>query len=335
MVVTGRDVSARSVWVTLGVVFVLGAVLIAWVLSGGRPVPTRPGSLMGFDSESTATAGFAGMIPSAEEPALPRPLGLDGDGRRLYVCLSDSSSIGVFTYDGAFEQTITLKPAEGAATVTPVDVALLPDGTLAVVDTAGGRVVIVDPEDPVARGREFSGGTGAGRIVEPTAIEVAGESVFVADASDGSVREYSSDGRIVRMLRFEPPLPSFVGGMCAAEGTLWVADSNADRVVAVDLGRGVQRLVVPQRFGLPRGIAVTGSGEVMVAETFGKVVSVLGPDGASVITEFPGTGTENLDAGGRLEAPESLLWDETGARLYVTDALSGRIKVYNYRRSGS
>ncbi len=331
---TGRGVSARSVWVALAVVFVVGGALIAWLLLGGGSTPSRPGTLTGLSPESTATVGFAGIIPSAEESALPRPLGLDGDGERLYVCLSDSSAIGVFTYDGAFEQTITLKPAEGAATVTPVDVAVLSDGTLAVVDTAGARVVVVDPADPAARGREFSGGPGAGRILEPTAIEAADDSLFVADASDGSIREYTEGGDMVRAMRFEAPSPAFVGGMCAAGGTLWVADSNADRIVAADLESGAQRLLVPRRFGLPRGIAVTGSGEVMVAETFGKVISVLDPDGESVVAEFPGPGTENLDAGGGLEAPESLLWDETGARLYVTDALAGRIKVYNYRQAG-
>jgi len=319
----------------LAAVLVLGSAVI-WVLltrdqaEQRRAVPT----LVNLSEDSTATIGFAGAIPSFEESSLARPLGLDGDEGNLYVALADAGAIAVFGYDGALETTLPVAIAEGAASATPVDLAVLSDGRIAVVDTAGSRVLIIDPGDPNSRGEEFPGGTGAGRISDPTAIEAADDSIFVADASDGSVKEYSETGSLVRSMTFESPQPTFIGGLCVDGDTLWVSDSNADRVISVDLGAARQSSVLQQKLALPRGIAVTGEGEVMVAETFGRRISVFDPAG-QLSMMFPDETTENVGDVGLLKAPESVFWDEESSRLYVTDVIDGRIKVYNYRGSGS
>lgn len=327
-----RSISGKRLAVVLVAVFVLGSALIAFLLLRSPAAPTPPRTpLAVLSPDSTATAGFAGMIPSAEESALPRPLGLDGDGERLYVALADLSAIGVFTYEGVSEETISVSAAQGAAVSTPVDLAIFSDGNLGIVDTAGSRVLIVDPGDPKARGVEFGGGSGKSRIVSPTAIDAQDGLVYIADSSDGSVREYEESGKLLRTMSFEAPNPTFVGALCVAGETLWVSDSNADRVIAVDLATGAQSGILERRLGLPRGVAVTKGGRIMVAETFGRRISVFDPTGASVVDVFPDALTEGVANDGLLEAPESLVWDEAGARLYVTDVNVGRIKVYNYR----
>ncbi|MDP2234129.1 MAG: hypothetical protein Q8K89_10870, partial [Actinomycetota bacterium] len=93
---------------------------------------------------------------------------------------------------------------------------------------------------------------------------------------------------------------------------------------------GAQSGVLQRRLGLPRGVAVTQGGKIMVAETFGRRISVFDPSGASIIDVFPDASTEGVANDGLLEAPESLVWDEESSRLYVTDVNAGRIKVYNY-----
>jgi len=329
--VATRTVSARTLWVAIAITFVVGAAVIVLLLRASDEKPAGRPEFRTLSKDSTATVGYAGAIPSVEESALPRPLGLVGDGSTLYVALADAGAIGVFGYDGSREGTIQVAAAEGAAGSTPVDLALLSDGRLAVVDTAGRRVLLVDPEDPRARGEEFGGGAGPGRILEPTAVEAADGLIYVGDASDGSVREYSEYGDLLRTMSIDAPLPSFIGGLHASGGRLYVSDSNADRVIIVDLRDARQSGVLQRRLGLPRGVAVTGAGEVMVAETFGRRVSVFDPTGASVIDMFPDSNTADAAQEGMLQSPESLVWDERTARVYVTDAVDGRIKIYNYR----
>lgn len=326
-----RTIRARTLWFVLAATFVLGVAVIALMLRTPDTDPAERPPLLTLSEDSTATVGYAGSIPSAEQPALARPLGLAGDGSVLYVALADAGAVAAFRYDGAHEGTIPVAPAEGAAGSTPVDVAMLSDGRLAVVDTAGRRVVIVDPSDPQARGEEFGGGAGEGRILEPTAVESADGSIYVADASDGSVRVYLESGAFKRAMRFESPAPSFIGGLSVSGDTLYVSDSNADRVLIVDLRNARQIGVLQRRLGLPRGVVVNDAGEIMVAETFGRRVSVFDPTGAAVLDMFPDAATVDAGEQGMLQSPESLVWDGRAGRLYVTDAIAGRIKVYNYR----
>ncbi|MDO8987655.1 MAG: hypothetical protein Q7V14_05475, partial [Coriobacteriia bacterium] len=58
-----RSVSGRTLAVVLAAVFVLGSALIALLLlrSAERPSP-QPAPLAALSVDSTATAGFAGMI---------------------------------------------------------------------------------------------------------------------------------------------------------------------------------------------------------------------------------------------------------------------------------
>jgi len=330
--VATRTVRARTLWIVLASVFAIGSMLIAVLLIRGDGEATQTGTnLVELSSESTATVGYAGAIPSYEESSLPRPLGLDGDDDYLYVALADAGAVGILEYDGTFEATLAVPVAQGATGSTPVDLTVLSDGRLAVVDTAGTRVLIIDPGAPNEPAASFKGGDGEGRISDPTAIDSFAGMVYVADAVDGSVKEYDESGGFIRAMTFQSPEPTFIGGLCVSDSTLWVSDSNADRVLAVDLRTGRQTSELKEPLGLPRGIAVTEAGEIMVAETFGRKISVFNPEGTAVVDEFPDSGTENVGEMGLLQAPESVLWDEAAERLYVTDAIDGRIKVYNYR----
>lgn len=328
---TQRTISARSLWIAVAAVFAVGVLLIVFVVwrpsLGGR---TDTDGLVRMSDDSTASVGYAGAVPSTEESSLPRPLGIDGGRDRLYVALADASAVGVFTYDGERVGTLAVEPATGVAVATPVDVAVLSDGRLLVVDTAGKRVVSLDPKHADAGGGSFAA-EGDHAVANPTAVDADGSSVFIADAADGSVSEYTEDGEYVRSMRFDEPAPEFVGGLCAGGDTLWVSDSNADRVVGVDLGSGAQTTVLPGKLSLPRGVALGADGEIMVAETFARRVSVFDATGATLLETFPDENTDALTEGAELRAPESVYWYERESRLYVSDAVEGRIQVFNIR----
>lgn len=326
-----RTISARSLWIAIAALLAVGVLLIVVVVwhpsIGGR---TDSGGLVRLSDDSTASVGYAGAVPSVEESSLPRPLGIDGGQDRLYVALADASAIGVFTYDGERVGTLAVEPATGVAVATPVDVAVLSDGRLLVVDTAAKRIVSVDPKNGQEGGESFAATEETG-LRNPTAVDADEGRVFVADAGDGAVKEYTQEGEYVRSMRFDAPAPEFVGGLCAGGGMLWVSDSNADRVVGVDLESGSQTTVLPGSLNLPRGVAVGADGEIMVAETFARRVSVFDETGARLLESFPDERTDALAEGAELRAPESLYWYARESRLYVSDAVEGRIKVFNIR----
>lgn len=324
-----RYLSPRAVWTLLGAVFVLGAAVIAIVIfSGGS---RHPGvEFVGFSRDSTATVGFAGVFPPEKEPPLARPLGITGDGKRLYIALADAGTIAVFDYDGTAEETLPVPPAENMPTATPIAVALMPDGRLLVADTTGSRVVAM----AAGKGGDvtrFGPASGQGAIRKPTALATLGKRVFVADSADSSVSEYDESGAFVKSMTFDAPAPRFVGGLVAHDGKLYVSDSNAGRVVIVDLESGKQRGVFERQLGLPRGLAVDGKGDVFVSETFGRRLTLFDPSGSTVIDTIADARTERIDEGGMPSSPESVFWDEKDSRLYVTDAVAGRVLVYNLR----
>lgn len=327
-----RTVSARSLLITVLVVLVLGVVAVGayvWRPSFSR---SSEGELVSLSEDSTASVGYAGAFPADGSPLLPRPLGIDGDDDRLYVAFGDAAAIGVFDYEGARVGTVTVDPAPQMQTATPVDVAVLDDGRLAVVDTAASRVWLVDPDDAAAD-QETIGSAGKNAVSKPTAVDAAQGHVYIADAGSASVKEFTEDGGFVRELTFDAPVPAFIGGLCASGSTLWVSDSNADRVVALDLETGRQKAVLPGPLSLPRGIAIGPEGEVMVAETFARRISAFDSQGTSLVMSFPDDRTETTGDQPRLRAPESLYWSQPESRLYVTDAVEGRIEVFNLRAS--
>ncbi len=344
---TPRGVRPRTLWTAIGVILVCAALAFAlWYLSQRRSGPAGV-DYRRFQPDSVATVSFAGQFPDDGRRLLERPLGIDGDGDRLYVALADSGTIAVFRYDGSELATLVVPPAEGAPVAYPVDLRIDDDGSLLVVDTSGQRVVRMDardgnelavlgaPADDGAVGGRGSSASGRseGTLIQPTAIEVHEGTVFVADAGDSTVKVYDSGGELVGAIGagIEPPL-TFVSGMRVIDGVLWVSDANAGRAIALDPGSGSMQGSLQRRLDLPRGIAADSAGRIFVVETFGRVVRVFSPEGDRVVDVVGDAGTEGYTRGGALNSPEKVLYDERSNRLYVTDSAAGRVKVYNIRK---
>lgn len=327
---TPAGIRPRTLWLAILALFLLGAALIAWLLL--RTDPSAEPRLIPFAPGSTATVSLAGRFPGPDEGSLSRPLGMEGDGEVIYVALGGQGIIATFDYEGNREGTITIPPAPGAAVSSPVDIAIMPEGKLAVVDAGGSRVIIIDPKRPKARPVDFASEDGTNTPVAPTAIARAGSAVYVADSSDHSVREYALNGTFRRRLKFDAPGLTFVGGMTATRDNVYVSDSNAGRGVIVDRETARQTGTLGNQLELPRGIAVNDEGEVWVAETFGRRITLFDPTGQTVLNVIGDAEDEDIPEGDMLQSPESILWDPETSRLYVSDTVSGCLCVYNVRR---
>jgi sugar lactone lactonase YvrE len=310
--------------VAVAVIVAVG--LTAWALWGDTGTGVE---FVDFAEGSTATVGFAGRFPPVGTPALKRPLGMTGDGDRLYIALADAGAIGVFGYDGSFVETLAVPPADGAPVAYPVDVALLTDGRLAVVDTSGTRVITIRTDDPEAGFEPFATSPA---VRQPTAVAASDGVVYIYDAPAGSVRTYAEDGRHLGDLGSDlrPPI-TFAGGIEVAEDTVWVSDSNAGRVVGLDRANGALRSMVQHRFDLPRGLTIALDGRIFITEAFGQTVGVFDAAGAARLDAVEEGSLEDLLGGGVALSPEDVVWCPRTLRLYVTDSAAGLIKVYNVR----
>jgi DNA-binding beta-propeller fold protein YncE len=321
----GFAVRPRTIVIAMLVIVIVAAAVVAWSLRPGR-YPGRV-RLAGLSADTTATVGFAGAFPADDEAPLANPLGIAWDGDRLYVAESDAGVIRVFDEAGGRIGSIVLPVAAGAQAVYPSVVAVA-DERLAIVDTAGNRVIVVDaePADKAAAPLVVLGGDNDAPG-QPVSVAYGDGEFYVVDASDSLVKVYDDEGAFVRSIggSLEPAL-AFAGGAALLDGRLYVADSNGGRVVVLDARTGDQVRVFEDRYALPRAIVPVSGDTLAVVDTFGHAVYLVGADGVR---------QDAIDAAtvpdGPLGSPRGAAWVDEDGRLYVTDAGAGRVLVYNVR----
>jgi len=327
-----RGVDARGLWIAIaGIALVATVGTLTWYLLRLDNYGAQEGvGLVGFSAESTGTVAFAGQFPMTEEAPLGGPMGMDQIDDRLYIALSEIGAIGVFSLDGAMLDTITIEPVSGAPVSYPIDVAAISSDRLAVVETSGNRVILLDPSDPTAARPLLS--ESAPSLGQPTAVEYHDGELFVADATSGMIHVYDGSGEPLRQLGagMIPPI-TYVGAMHLAGSTLWVSDSNLGRVLGLDPFTGQVLRSVQMRFDLPRGIVSDEAGRIYVAEAFAGVVRVFDSEGLGVLDIVGDEALHGFTSEAAMTSPKDVWWDANESRLYVSDAEQGRIKVYNVR----
>jgi sugar lactone lactonase YvrE len=360
----------------------LGAVALLLVATAGAALLLVASQTSSDPTIKTVAGGSAGgglVRPSA--------LALDQAGT-LYVV--DGSQVRKLTSSGQQVVVAGTKmsgfagdggPATAAELDQPQGIAIDSSGNLYIADTLNSRVRRVDSAGIIstvagtgAPGDSGDGGPAAlARLMSPLGLAIGpDDGVFIADYGANRVRELLPNGTIVTVAGTGDPGYAGDGELASAallngpqglafdsEGNLYIADSQNDRVRAVDAagvittvaGSGSEgeagdgapavgadlRLPTGPLDGAGGGLAVDAAGNLFIADSFNNRVREVSVDGR--IRTVAGSGSAGYSGDGDpavtalLHLPLSVAVDLAGD-LFVADTANSRIREVPIRPAG-
>ncbi len=228
---------------------------------------------------ATAVASTASAGPRAGQPARDAGWGthlatFDAlDDVRAAIPASDGSIVAALgpggvvhvSRDGTRRAIVAPWPAGGI--LEAVALARAPEGRLAIVDRAGGAVVLV-AEDGSGAPVRLVPRTADGRAMRPVGVAFDGTAAYVADGASPAVAACDGSGGVVRRLTIPAPadgVPPVLGDVAFASGTLALTDAANHRVMFVSPANGAvtasrgDRGAFPGMWQTPAGIASDGT----------------------------------------------------------------------------
>lgn len=207
--------------------------------------------------------------------AQPHDIVLSPDRQFLYV--SDNNHHRIAVLDPASLELLgTFADGEVGA---PHDVVFDAAGRLLVADTNNSRIAIYEVDG--ARGRLVGELHGAIRRPEGVAVHPNGR-VYATGASSGNIEAFANGTAIAQAGGLSSPHDVAV----AADGTVWIADSGNDRLVAMSPDLEVIKVVggAPYDFDGPRYLDFDARGRLYVADKYSHRIKILAADGALLST---------------------------------------------------
>ena len=265
----------------------------------------------------TSEAPFALQWPFA--PSSPRVTYV-----RALTGVSSSATVGSTLASIAYGS----EKAEANAFVLPVAVATWRDGRMAVADMGRAAVHLI-----LAREGRYLRLTGPKEQPMRTPVAVVfddGGRLFVSDSS-GGVYVFSRDGSFQSVIRSAGTKPLHrPTGLAFSESKklLYVVDTAAQTIYALDAhgklafeigGRGDG----PGRFNYPTHLAVTPTGELVVADSLNFRIQILDGDG-----KFLAAFGHHGDGSGDIAMPKGLAVDAAGV-IYVADSLFDVVQLFD------
>jgi sugar lactone lactonase YvrE len=274
---------------------------------------------------------IASFVTGAGERHFVRPAALCVLGSRLAV--ADPGAGAVHLLDLVDRSWTMIERADDGWLRSPVGVACLPDGGIAVSDSLLGALLLYGP-DGKPRGRLAS------VLERPTGVtfDAATGRLWVAETTAHRLRVFDLEGTgLLRVgergsgaQQFNYPTqlaPDPAGGV-------WVTDSLNFRLQHVDGGGRIDRGFGtagdrPGSFARPRGLAVDARGRVFSVDALLDSVQIFDPEGRLLLV-FGGRGI----GPGRLWLPADVALDATG-HVFVADSYNHRVQIFAYRPPGA
>ena len=276
----------------------------------------------------TGTSGFSGDGGAATAARLrsPRGVAVDGSGN-LYIADRSNNRIRKVDSSGNISTVAGGSIGDGGAAVAarlhnPSSVALDGAGNLYIADwgnqrirkvSATGVISTVAGIGTIGTGG-FSGDGGAAvaaQLNSPSSVALDGSgNLYIADTYNQRIRKVDSSGNI-----------STVAG--TGTGGLHTGGFSGDGAAAV-----------AAQLNRPQGVALDGSGNLYIADTYNQRIRKV--DSSGNISTVAGTGTGGFGTGGfsgdgaaataaQLNRPQGLALDGSG-NLYIADTLNHRIR---------
>lgn len=274
-------------------------------------------------------------LTEAEPESLRRPQSgvLDESGR---VLVTDVSRQSVAVFDqGKGSLSFWDKAVGYQSFVSPVGIALGPDGDAFVADAELGFVVRLD------RDGNNRGVIGRGHLQRPTGVAWDGDRqrLYVVDTHAHDLKVFDLTGALVGNFGErgdrdgEFNFPTFVA---LHDGELYVSDTMNARIQVISAEKGEFRRTIGSR-GMyvgnlvrPKGVAVDGEGNVYVVESYHDHLLVFNRKGQFLMAVGGGAGT----AVGQYYLPSGV-WIDARNRLFLADTFNGRIVVFQFLGGGA
>ena len=256
----------------------------------------------------------AGVLTVAAE-GLDTPSGIAaGPNGEIFIADTGSHTVKALSADGKLRTVAGVEGSagseDGAASQArfrgPIGIAFADDGTIFVADTYNDRIRRISPEGQVttlAGGmRGYADGTGGLAMFDtPLGIAVWHDKLLVADSGNRALRVVESDGQVWTLvggpenygmrdgLLGSATLSNPTAVAVAPNGVIYIADGNAIRAIGrrafpyletlTDRRRGLRDgPSLSARFNRPSGIAVTETGELMIADSDNRLLRRLTDD---------------------------------------------------------
>jgi len=254
-----------------------------------------------------------------------RPTGVAVQDGVIYV--ADPGARALWILDPAQNRSIKLERVGDETLLSPVAVAVRPDGAVFVADSVLKKVYLVDRQGRLQRI------AAQGDLSRPAglAYDVASNRLYVADSADHRIKVYDSSG--VMTLNWgrhgnrdgEFNYPTYLS--LDRNGSLLVTDALNYRIQVFDReGRFLSKLGRhgdgSGDFAAPKGVATDSGGRVYVVDALFDAVQIFEHDGTLLL----GFGEQGSQPG-QFWLPGGISISKRG-EIYVADSYNQRVQVF-------